>query len=61
MDQLDKKDVVQAVIIADNYNDCFKPFTDTKPMVQTRENPNWIYFVTFLIFRLSPFRDFFHW
>lgn len=33
MDQLDKKEVVQAVIIADNYNDCFKPFTDTKPMV----------------------------
>lgn len=33
MDQLHKKEAIQAVIIADNYNDCFKPFTDTKPMV----------------------------
>lgn len=33
MDQLHKKEVVQAVIVADSYNDCFKPFTDTMPMV----------------------------
>lgn len=40
MDQLHKKEVVQAVIIADNYNDCFKPFTDTKALV-INENIRW--------------------
>lgn len=33
MNQLDKKEPVQAILIADSFNDCFVPFSDRKPLV----------------------------
>lgn len=32
MNQLDKKEPVQAILIGDGFNDCFVPFTDRKPL-----------------------------
>ncbi|KAL1398550.1 hypothetical protein pipiens_008873 [Culex pipiens pipiens] len=32
MNQLDKKEPVQAILIADSFNDCFVPFSDRKPL-----------------------------
>jgi len=34
MDQLQKKEIVQAVVIADNFNENFSPITDNSPVVK---------------------------
>lgn len=30
---IENKEIVQAIVIADSYNDNFQPFTSTKPLV----------------------------
>lgn len=41
---MEKKEILQAVIVADNFSDCFKPFTNFNSPVSVFyvKNPNFI-------------------